>query len=147
MKCCSCWSVPCRWLSADGSEQVGQAWGSPQEVLRLPQGVQCVSAGLHSSAAIDRDGQLWLWGKVISQVSSNAAHRLGQKIMFRMLLINSLHSHQGSHILAWNALPVSRTQALLTLQCVSAGLHSSAAIDQVGQLWLWGKVISQVYHQ
>ena len=58
----------CRWLSADGSEQVGQAWGSPEEVLRLPQGVRCVSAGLHSSAAIDRDGQLWLWGKVISHV-------------------------------------------------------------------------------
>jgi alpha-tubulin suppressor-like RCC1 family protein len=59
----------CRWLSADGSKQMGAAWGTPEEVLRLPQGVRSVSAGLHSSAAVSRDGQLWMWGKVISQVS------------------------------------------------------------------------------
>lgn len=58
-----------RWLSADGSKQMGAAWGTPEEVLRLPQGVRSVSAGLHSSAAVSRDGQLWMWGKVISQVS------------------------------------------------------------------------------
>lgn len=27
-----------------------------------------MSAGLHSSAAISMDGQLWMWGKVISKV-------------------------------------------------------------------------------
>ena len=48
---------------------MGAAWGTPEEVLRLPQGVRSVSAGLHSSAAVSRDGQLWMWGKVISQVS------------------------------------------------------------------------------
>ncbi len=52
---------------------MGAAWGTPEEVLRLPQGVRSVSAGLHSSAAVSRDGQLWMWGKVISQVSLLAA--------------------------------------------------------------------------
>lgn len=65
----------CRWLSADGSKQMGAAWGTPEEVLRLPQGVRSVSAGLHSSAAISRDRQLWMWGKVISKVSSAAVCR------------------------------------------------------------------------
>ena len=58
----------CRWLDADGSKQVGSAFEAPQEVLRLPQGIKSVSAGLHSSAAVSRDGQLWIWGKVISKV-------------------------------------------------------------------------------
>lgn len=58
----------CRWLDADGSKQVGSAFEKPEEVLRLPQGVTSVSAGLHSSAAISMDGQLWMWGKVISKV-------------------------------------------------------------------------------
>lgn len=52
---------------------MGAAWGTPEEVLRLPQGVRSVSAGLHSSAAVTRDGQLWMWGKVISEVSLLAA--------------------------------------------------------------------------
>ena len=47
---------------------MGSAWQQPEEVLRLPQGVRSVAAGMHSSAAISRDGQLWLWGKVISKV-------------------------------------------------------------------------------
>ena len=64
-----CW---CRWLDADGSKQVGSAFEVPEEVLRLPQGVKSVAAGLHSSAAISMDGQLWMWGKVISKVNGTA---------------------------------------------------------------------------
>lgn len=50
---------------------MGSAFEVPEEVLRLPQGIKSVSAGLHSSAAISMDGQLWMWGKVISKVRHN----------------------------------------------------------------------------
>lgn len=77
----------CRWLSADGSKQVGAAWGTPEEVLKLPQGVRSVSAGLHSSAAVSRDGQLWMWGKVISLVSFPAPSLEPTCCLFAFMLL------------------------------------------------------------
>ena len=68
IKCQQQEACVCRWLDAEGNSQAGAAWQKPEQVLQLPQGVRSVAAGMHSSAAISRDGQLWLWGKVISKV-------------------------------------------------------------------------------
>lgn len=67
----------CRWLDADGSKQMGSAWQKPEQVLHLPEGIRSVAAGMHSSAAVSRDGQLWLWGKVISKVCLTVLLRWG----------------------------------------------------------------------
>ncbi|DBA77646.1 hypothetical protein WJX77_001651 [Trebouxia sp. C0004] len=116
-----------RWLSADGSKQIGAAWGTPEEVLRLPQGVRSVSAGLHSSAAVSRDGQLWMWGKVISQDHAKALHE--QHSGFQC----AKHAVPEPPPSSWTGLgsdQPAQVEGLKNVQSISlGGVHALALVD------------------
>ncbi|KAL3149951.1 hypothetical protein ABBQ38_013312 [Trebouxia sp. C0009 RCD-2024] len=115
-----------RWLDADGSKQVGSAFEAPAEVLRLPQGVKSVSAGLHSSAAVSRDGQLWIWGKVISKEHAKSLRE--QHSAWRSAKTAAPQSE-----IAWTGLGSdlpAQVEGLRNVRSISlGGVHALAVVD------------------
>ena len=49
--------------------QHGGKWGQPEEIIRLD-GVRSLAAGSHLSAVVSDEGQLHIWGKLLSEVRS-----------------------------------------------------------------------------
>jgi hypothetical protein len=71
------WAVG-RWLDDSGVEAGAAPVESPQQLLAVPgSGIVRLSAGLHSSAAVDGDGQLWMWGRVLNPAAAGAAVHAG----------------------------------------------------------------------
>ena len=58
-----------RWLTPSGGVQHGGKWGQPEEIIRLD-GVRSLAAGSHLSAVVSDEGQLHIWGKLLSEVRS-----------------------------------------------------------------------------
>jgi hypothetical protein len=84
------WRVWCvgRWMDQHGEEAGCTGCEAPTEVLALPGGahgggsaagrpphITRLAAGMHSSAAVDSAGQLWLWGRLLDEAHSRAITR------------------------------------------------------------------------
>jgi len=66
------WAVG-RWMDASGHEAGCAPLTSPSELLALPgSGIVKLEAGMHSSAVVDADGQLWVWGRLLDQSQAQA---------------------------------------------------------------------------
>lgn len=66
------WAVG-RWMDASGQEAGCAPAQSPAELLALPgAGIIKLAAGMHSSAAVDGTGQLWMWGRLVDHHTAQA---------------------------------------------------------------------------
>ena len=55
-----------KMLDSAGKELGSAPWTRPLELLHLPaEGIQSISCGVHSSAAVSGDGQLYMWGRLL----------------------------------------------------------------------------------
>jgi alpha-tubulin suppressor-like RCC1 family protein len=71
------WAVG-RWLDDAGVEAGAAPVEFPQQLLAVPgSGIVKLSAGLHSSAAVDGDGRLWMWGRMLNPAAAGAAVHAG----------------------------------------------------------------------
>ncbi len=59
------WAIG-KQLGGSGLEAGSATWSKPEEMLHLAaEGVQSISCGAHSSAAVSGDGQLYMWGRLL----------------------------------------------------------------------------------
>lgn len=66
------WAVG-RWMDASGHDAGCASLTSPTELMALPgSGVVKLEAGMHSSAVVDAEGQLWVWGRLLDQSQAQA---------------------------------------------------------------------------
>jgi alpha-tubulin suppressor-like RCC1 family protein len=71
------WAVG-RWMDQAGAEAGCAPAEAPQQLLALPSaGIVRLAAGMHSSACVDGDGQLWMWGRLLDQAQAQAAVQAG----------------------------------------------------------------------
>lgn len=71
------WAVG-RWMDHTGAEAGSSTAEAPQQLLALPSaGIVRLAAGMHSSACVDGDGQLFLWGRLLDQAQAQAAVQAG----------------------------------------------------------------------
>lgn len=71
------WAVG-RWMDEAGGEAGCAPAEAPQQLLALPgSGVVQLAAGMHSSACVDGDGQLWLWGRLLDEPQAQGAVQAG----------------------------------------------------------------------
>ena len=108
-------------LGNGGAHNGENEYGAPAQTIpvKVMDGVAAVSCGLNHVAAIDKKGDLWMWG-------SNFDGQLGNNY------VGDAFNESGSPYMTVPDLVMHNVVA------VSCGGNHTAAIDADGTLWAWG---------
>jgi alpha-tubulin suppressor-like RCC1 family protein len=124
----------CGQLGVDpgqGPERIDYYLEQPRRIDGLPP-VRAIAAGKRHSLALDGNGQVWAWGE-------NADTELGQRLDLSQHGSPACGSEYGRGELApFTALP-RQVPGIGKAVAIAAGYNSSAAIDEHGDVWVWGR--------
>ncbi len=95
---------------------------TPVQVSGLPSSIIAISAGESHSLALDSTGMVWAWG-------ANYYGQVGVDIA-------STDNGGTNYIRFHSTVPVQ--VGLSEIKSISAGGHSSMALDEAGNVWNWG---------
>lgn len=105
----------------------------PRRIEGLPP-IRAIAAGKRHALALDTEGRVWAWGE-------NADMELGQR--FNMgkdgsFACRNEHGDQGTLLGGFTTIP-QRVPGIGKAVAIAAGFNSSAAIDEHGDVWVWGR--------
>lgn len=103
----------------------------PRRIEGLPP-IQTIASGKRHSLALDNDGRIWAWGE-------NTDTELGELIDLSKEGSPACGNEYGRGDLAsFTAVP-RQVPGIGKAVAIAAGYNSSAAIDEHGDVWIWGR--------
>lgn len=105
----------------------------PRLIEGLPP-VHAIAAGKRHALALDAEGRVWAWGE-------NADTELGQRLDLSKessFACGNEHGQQGTLLAAFTTVP-REVPGIGKVVAIAAGYNSSAAIDEHGDVWVWGR--------
>lgn len=114
-----------------GPDRIEYYIEQPRRVDGLPP-IRSIASGQRHSLALDGDGRVWAWGE-------NADTELGQRLDLSKEGSPACGNEYGRGELA-PFTPVPRqVPGIGKAVAIAAGYNSSAAIDEHGDVWVWGR--------
>lgn len=103
----------------------------PRRIDGLPP-IQTIASGKRHSLALDYDGRIWAWGE-------NADTELGELIDLSKEGSPACVNEYGRGNLAGFTAVTRQVRGIGRAIAIAAGYNSSAAIDEHGDVWVWGR--------
>lgn len=114
-----------------GPDRIDYYFDHPRRIEGLPR-IQAIASGKRHSLALDNEGRVWAWGE-------NSDTELGERIDLSKDGSPACSNEYGRGTLAGFTAVPRLVPGIGKAVAIAAGYNSSAAIDEHGDVWIWGR--------
>lgn len=114
-----------------GPDRIEYYFDHPRRIGGLPP-IQAIASGKRHALALDNEGRVWAWGE-------NSDTELGERIDLSKDGSPACSNEYGRGTLAGFTAVPRQVPGIGKAVAIAAGYNSSAAIDEHGDVWVWGR--------